>query len=139
MFRLLVQHVRITRGKPRLGIVHNEAVGKAVDVHAVERPHTLRPGLCQLPAFTTNQLQISPARKVSAYLKTGSENKAVQFVLLFPDGNPRRRDTVHALAAGIDQGHIGAIEGLQVLVMKTGPLAELAIIGLQRLRRFGGR
>ena len=54
-----------------------------------------------------------------------------------PTTTPTRRDPVDAAAVGVDQTHIGPVEGLQVLVVEAGPLAELAVPGLEGLRGLG--
>jgi hypothetical protein len=44
-------------------------------------------------------------------------------------------DAIHALAVGVDQVRAGFVVGLEVLVVEAGPLAQLAVPGLER---FGG-
>ena len=46
-------------------------------------------------------------------------------------------DPLHPVAVGrVDQGDVGPVEGLQVAVAEGGPLAHVAVPGLQLLRRF---
>ena len=46
-------------------------------------------------------------------------------------------DALDALAVGVDEVGAGLVVGLQVLVVEAGPLAELAVPGLQVLGRVG--
>ena len=84
---------------------------------------------------------VSPDRLVSGAPRVGRadfeprcEQNAVEFVFLAVRDDALLGETIDAAAVGIDEGHVRAIEGRQVIVMKARSLAELSIVGLERFR-----
>jgi hypothetical protein len=84
-------------------------------------------------AIPPDRVVARPARVFGSDLEAGREDQAVQLVLLPGHHDPLLRDPLHARALRIDEPDVGAIEGLQVLVVEAWTLAELAVVGLQRL------
>ena len=59
IFGLLIEQMRVARGKARLRIAHDEAIGEAVDVHPMQRSNAVRPILGQAQAISTENLESS--------------------------------------------------------------------------------
>ena len=132
---LLVQHVRVAGGEAGLGVAHQEAVREAVHVHAVQRAHAVGPPVGQAHAAAAEDLHAGAAAVVGADLEAGREDQAVELVLAAGDDDAARRDALDAAALGVDERDVVAVEGLEVLVVEAGALAELPVPGLQRRGR----
>ena len=77
-----------------------------------------------------------------AYLKAGGEDEAVELVLHPVDDGPPLGYPLDPLAPGVDQGHVGPVEGGQILVVESGTLAAVRVVGLEcsgRLRVLDDR
>ena len=95
-----------------------------------------RPLLGERHAVAAVDLVAGAARVVGADLEAGGVDQAVELVLDAVDDDAALGDALDAPAVGVDERDVRAVERLQVLVVEAGPLAELAVVGLQRL---GGR
>ena len=89
----------------------------------------LRDGLPADPVYLITRA----ARIIGSHFKAGRENNAVDFVCFTVQHNALGVDFIDAAPACIDKRDIGAVEGLQIFIVKTRAFAELAIIGLERL------
>ena len=105
-------------------------------MHAVQRRDAVRPLLGQRQAVAAVQLVAGAARVVGADLEAGGVDQAVELVLDAVRDDAVLGDALDALAVRVDERDVRAVEGVEVLVVEAGPLAELAVVGLQRL---GGR
>ena len=132
---LLVDHVWEVDREARLSVAEDEAVRETAAVHAVQRGGAVGPLLGERDAVAANEFVARAPHIVGAYLEAGGVHDAIEFVLNAIDHNAALSDALNALSVGIDQRDIAAVEGWQVVVVKTGALAELAVI---RLERFGG-
>ena len=90
----------------------------------------------RLLARGADDVVAGPPRVVGPHFEAGGINQAVDLVLTFADDDAVARDGVDAAPVGVHQGDVGAVEGLEVLVVEAGPLAELPVPGLEG---FGGR
>ena len=77
-----------------------------------------------------DQLEPGPTAVVRAHLEARCEDQAVQLVLHAVDDDAGLGDPFHPVTVGVDEGHVVAVEGLQVLVVEAGSLAELPYQGL---------
>ncbi len=135
---LLVQHVREVGGEARLGVADDEAVGEAAAVEAVQGRRRRRP-TSRSGSGRRGHGARSPSggcsrcRPRSRWRRSGSRAR-------IPRRWRRRRvlgDPLDALAVGVDQRDVRPVEGVEIFVVEAGPLAELVVLGLQRLG--GGR
>ena len=112
---------------------------------AFGKPCTWMPCLVRMPSAQASD-SFSPSRPVEveagaalvlgADLEAGRVDDAVDLVLAAADHDALLGDPLDALAVGVDQVRAGLVEGLQVFVVEAGPLAELAVPGLQLLGRL---
>ncbi len=130
----LVEEVRVVHGEPALGVAEEEHVRKAVNVHAVEGPHGIGPVRRKAVSPRSDYLVPGPAGVAGADFEAGGEDKAVELIFLITDDEPRTGDPFHPAAVGVHQDHVGAVEGLEVLVMEARALAELPVPGLECIR-----
>ena len=82
-------------------------------------------------------LEAQTPGEVGANFKAGAENQAIEFIFTPVDHHAAFGDPLDALTLGVDQMHIRPVEGVEVLVVKAGSLAELVVPGLEGLG--GGR
>ena len=138
---LLVEGHGHADGHRGLGETEEETVGEAVGLQPVQRAQALGPLLRKAHAAPADDVVTGPAGVGGADLETGGEDQAVDLVLNLPVGPVHHHtvfgETLHALAVGVDQGHVGAVEGGEVFVVEAGPLAELAVPRLQLLGHGG--
>ena len=83
------------------------------------------------------ELEAGATRVVGADLEAAGVDQAVQLVLVTVHHDALLRDALHALPLGVDERDVRAVEGLEVLVVEAGTLAELAVVGLEGLRGLG--
>ena len=69
-------------------------------------------------------------------LETGAVDDAVDLVLLSVDHRAPLGDPLDAGGA-VDERDVGAVERVEVLVVEAGPLAEVAVVRLERGRDVG--
>ena len=130
----VVRHIRDQIGA--LCGLHEKRVRKTVHMDAVLAAHALRPVVRQLAPGTTHQIKPRPARQRRAHLKARGIDDAVDRILGAAHHDAGLGDPLDALAVGVHQMDGGGVEGLQIGVMKAGPLAQLPVPGLQMI---GGR
>ena len=94
-----------------------------------------RPLLGQGQAVAADDLEAGALRVTGADLEAGGENQTVQRVFDAVDDHAVHGDLLDSPAVGVDEGDVGTVERLQVLVVEAGPLAEVAV---PRLERLGG-
>src|SRR5262249_23761511 len=131
---LLIEEVREVRREAGLLGPHDEAVREAAAVHAVQGAHAVLPALRELHAVPPDDLVAGAPGVVRPDLEAGGEDQAVDWVLLPRDDEAVRRHALDALPLRVDEGDVRAIEGLEVVVVEAGPLAELPVPGLERIR-----
>ena len=134
MLGLLIDHVREVHGEATLGNAHHEAVGEAVDVHPVERRDAVAPFLDSVMPFRPTRFEACSARVVGPDLEARRVDETIQLVLLASDHGALLCHPLDTRALRIDERDVGAIEGLEVLVVEARPLAELAVVGLEGFR-----
>src|SRR6201989_1233807 len=122
-------HVRALRE------LHEQQVREAMDVDAVQRAHAVSPVLRQGTTVAAGHLEAGPPRVRGADLEAGAVDDAVELVLPAGHYHPGRGDPRHPLAVRVDQVGVRVVEGLQVLVVEAGPLAQLAVPRLELARR----
>ena len=113
-------------GKPRV-MIPCRVAGPAAHLSARFTPP--RPMIC---------VGGTPGERRHLGLEAGGVDETVELVILsVADESPWG----HPFDAGraIDEGHVGQVEGRQVFVVEAGPLAEVAVIGLQDLGIPGDR
>ena len=104
-------------------------------MHAMKRGDAVCPFLRDgLPTDTVNLIARAP-RIIGAHLKAGRKNNAVNLVKFAVQHNAFGVYFIDAAPARIDKRNIGAVEGLQIFIVKTGAFTELAIIGFERFCR----
>src|SRR3546814_14979379 len=113
----------------------DEQVGEAVNVGALLRAHAVGPVLRQLHAVAPGYVVARSAGVVGADLEPRRVDDAVELVLLAGYHDAPLGDPLHTLAVGVDEVRAGLVERLQVLVVEARSLAELAVPGLEPLRR----
>ena len=133
---LLVQHVRIVHREAGLLRPHDEAVREAAAVHAVQRRDAVRPLLGQAQPVAPVQLVAGAARVVRPDFEAGGVDQAVELVLHAVDDDALRRDPLDAFALRVDQRDVGPVERVEILVVEARALAELPVVGLERLGRL---
>src|SRR5439155_15189952 len=98
---------------------------------AVLGAHAAGPMVRQLGAALSGQIEARSPAIFGADLESGSIDDAVELILPARDDNAVFGDPLDPLAVGIDQMRPGPVEGLQIFVVETRPLAELAVPGFQ--------
>ncbi len=78
-------------------------------------------------------VEAGPSFERRADLEARRVDQAVEFVVLAAHPHPGLVDALDALAVGVDQMDVRVVVRLQVLVVEAGPLAQLAVPGLERL------
>ena len=135
MARLLAQVVRVVGREAALGRAEEEEVGEAPHHQAVQAADPVGPGLAErLPAPAVDVVAVAAA-EAGADLEAGGEDQAVDLMSDTVDDHGVLGDPLDALAVGVHQLDRRPVEGLQVFVVEAGPLAELAVPGLQGLGR----
>ncbi len=104
-------------------------------VDAVQALHAVVPALAEGDAITPDRLEAGPAGIVGANLEARREDQTIELVVHAVGPHAGLVDALDALAAGVDEMGGRLVVGLEVLVVEAGPLAQLAIPGLER---FGG-
>ena len=99
----LVEQVRVVDREAALGVAEHEHVGEPVDVHAVDRPHAVRPVLRERHAVRSDDVVAGTPGVVGADLEPGGEDEAVELVFASGDDDAARRDPVDAASVGVDQ------------------------------------
>ena len=127
--------MRIVCRKAGLRRAHDDQVRETVHQHAVQAAIAVSPMLRQLAPVTPADIVTGPPRVFGTHFKPRRIDQAVDLIGLAIGDDRILRDPLDAPALCIDQRDIVPVEGRQVAVMETGPLAELAI---PRLQRFGG-
>src|SRR3546814_3151156 len=117
------------------GEAQEEHVGEAVHVGAVLRAHAVGPVLRQLHAVAPGYVVARSAGVVGADLEPRRVDDAVELVLLAGYHDAPLGDPLHTLAVGVDEVRAGLVERLQVLVVEARSLSEMAVPGLEPLRR----
>src|SRR5215469_11959454 len=117
-----------------LGGLHEEQVREPADVDAVQRAHSVRPVLRQRAAAAAGHLEAGSPGVGGADLEAGTVDDAVELVGPAGDDHAGLGDPLYALAVRVDQVGVRVVEGLQVLVVEAGPLAQLAVPGLELAR-----
>ena len=129
----LVEQVWIVDREPTLRVTEDEHVGEPVHVHAVDGLHAFGPVGREGDVVGSGHVVSSSAGVLGADLESGGVDEAVELVFGLADHHGGGCEPIDALAVGVDQGDVGPVEGLQVLVVETGALAELAVPGFERL------
>ena len=141
---LFVEHVREVHGEARLCEAEDEAVREVSTVHPVEGRRAVVPLLGERQPVATVELVSRSPGVVGSDLETGGVDQTVDLELLLEqvavgvalvDDDARRCDALDAATLGVDEMHVRAVERVEVLVVETRPLAELAVVRLERLRR----
>ena len=130
-FHPVVRHVDDEIG--RLRELHQEQVGETGAVQTMQRPHAVAPRRGELLAALANRIETGAFFGGGADFEPGGVDDAVHFIVLAVHPQAGFVDSLDTLAIGVNQGDAGPVEGLQILIMEAGPLAQLAIPGLQRL------
>ena len=130
---LHVEQIGEVHRQPGLGDAFDEAVRETVGAQTLKRAHAVVPPLGERHAVAADQLESGAAAVVGAHLETRCEDQAVELVGHPVDHHTGFGDALHPEAPGVDQGHVVAVERLQVLVVEAGPLAEVAVPGFERL------
>ena len=130
---LLVERVRVVHGERAVQRAHVQTVREAAVVHAVQRAHAVLPLLGERQPVAAVDLVAGAAREVGADLEAGGVDQAVDLVLHAVRDHALLGDALDALALRVDQRDVRAVEGVEILVVEARPLAELAVVGLQRL------
>ena len=132
----LGEQVREVHGEAGLGDAHDEEeVREAVRVHAVQRAHAVLPLVRQGLAASPADLEAAAPGVGGADLEAAGVDQAVELVLPARGHDAALRDALHSLALRVDERDVLAVEGRQVLVVEARALAELAVVGLERLGR----
>ena len=118
-----------------LGGLHEIGIGKAMHMHAVQAAHALGPVLRQPLAAAAHRVEAGAPFVRRAHLEARGVDDAVHRVFHARHQQAVLGDALNALAVGVDQLHMGLVEGLQVFIMEAGPLAQLPVPGLE----LGGR
>ena len=87
----------------------------------------------QLLAVTPDRVEAGPPGVLRADLEARCVDQAVEFVVLAVGPHAGLVDALHPLAIGVDQVGARLVVGVEVLVVEAGPLAQLAVPGLERL------
>src|SRR5581483_2285562 len=133
---LLFQHMREVGAEADLRHADDEAVGEAARLHAEQGANAVLPLLRErLAAAAVDVVAGAPFQR-RAPLEAAGEDDAVNLVLDAVRHDAALGDPLDAAAIGIHQRHVRAVEGRQVFVVEAGPLAELAVVWLQRLGRL---
>ena len=111
------------------------AVREPVYMHPVQRHHPLGPLLGQPQPVAADRVVARAAGVLGADLESRGVDHAVELEVLAVGPHPGFVDPLDASALGVDQVGVRSVERLQVLVVETRPLAQLAI---PRLERLGG-
>ena len=125
-----LQHVGEVELKRRLIPAHDEHVRITLGVNAHQRAHTIAILVVQLNAIPANDLVVNACL---LHFKTRGVNQYIDLVLFAIKHRAIRGDLGDAFAMRIDEMHIGAVVGGQVLIVKTRPLAHEHVPGLQRI------
>ena len=135
MLALFVEHVRIADREARLRDREDEVVGEVAAMHTVQGRDPVRPFLGQGLAAAALDLIARALGIGGADLKAGREDQAIQLIFNAIDHHAAFGDLLHAFALGVDEGHIGPVEGVQIVIVETGALTELVV---PRLELVGG-
>ena len=104
-------------------------------MQAMKGPNAVGPFLGERQSVTTEDLKARPLRIVGTDLEPRREDQTVELVGHLVDDHPVLGDALDPEAPRVDQRHVVAIERKQIFVVETGPLAVIAVPGLQG---FGG-
>ncbi len=118
-----------------LVVTGGKQVGETVGHHAVQGFVPAVPVLVHGKPIAPLENRNTPASiQIAGHLITAGEHDAVHFVLFAVDHDAVFGQALDALGFGhIQQRHVGAVEGLVILIVGGGPLALVAIPGLQQL------
>ena len=133
--RLNIEQVGEVHGETRLGDAQDEAVREAIDGEAVQRANPVAPLLGQRQPVATDDFETGTPRVFRADLESGREDQAVDAVFGAVHHDAVGSDPLDALALGVDEGDVVAVERLEILVVEARSLAEVAV---PRLERLGG-
>lgn len=102
----------------------------------MQRPGAaLPPHVGQSDAVPAVHRQPSGGQARDADLEAGAEDDAVDLVRAAAGDDRVLGDPLHAVAVGgVDEGDVGAVERLEVAVAERGPLAHVAVPGLEEFR-----
>jgi hypothetical protein len=115
-----------------------EPVGKAVARQPVQSAEAVGPVVVQRQAVAADGVEIHPAVRRGGDLEAGGVDDAVHLVVPAVGHHAGLGDALHALRIrDVHQFDVGPVEGGQILVVEGGPLAELAVPGLQRIGGLG--
>ena len=108
-------------------------------MEAVQGACAVRPVLCERLALDAVQFVSRPTGVLGAHFESGRVDEAVEFVLDAVHHHTFLGDELHSLPIGVDEMHVRTIEGVEIFVVETRALAELAVPRLQRRcgRRIG--
>src|SRR5581483_6834237 len=133
MVALRLQHLGQVETERRLIAAHDEQVRIAVRMNSQQRADTLGILVVQVEAALTANLIVDPGL---LHFEAGCINQQIDRVLFTLENRTARGDLGDTLAVRIDQMNVGPIEGGQIIVVETGPLAHEHV---PRLERFCGR
>ena len=102
-------------------------------MQAMKGANAVGPFLGERQSVATDHLKARPPRVVGTDLEARRKDQTVELVGHPVDDDPALGDALNPAATRIDQRHVVAIERLQIFVVETGPLAVVAVPGLQRL------
>ena len=133
MLALLVERMGVVGGEARLRCAHDEAIGETVHMHAVQRARTFSPFLGKAQPVAAIDLIARTLRVARANFKARRIDEAVEFIFNAVNHHTFFGDALDAATLRVDEMDIGTVEGREIFVVEAGALAELIVIGLQRL------
>src|SRR6185369_12119003 len=101
MLALFVQHVRIVGGESRLAVAHDEDVGKAARMYAVQGRDAILPLVAQGNAATAVELIARAARIIRSDFEARGIDQAIDFIFLAVGDDAVLGDALHAFAVRI--------------------------------------
>ena len=135
MAALLVVELGEVRRHRRLHAAHEETVGEPAARESLEGRQGVLPFRLQGESVAARHVAARAPGVVRADLEAGREDEAIHGVLLTRGDDGVRQDPFDAFSIGVDERHVGAFEGREVVVVEARALAELAVVGLEA---FGG-